>query len=460
MFRIKPIISTIFTLVPLFFGLITAYSFPTVGLNAAVFGLLAEAQVNDSKCPKKIAIWLLLGLFYSGSYYISGADRSVVFVGLLIFTGTYWLSHWLRLRVKQLVHLVISLLIFGLVLAALIDGSQLYRQISRQPAPPLVTDMNVYLATIYEYKKTGDYYLSLATSLKNMDSNSGSRRLAGEIWGWKQPLIFTVWKLLPGSAASVQWLGVVVFSLALLASYSIAQLFLVPKKALIAPFVLAPYFHYPLVEMTLMQLEWWALFFFLIAFLAYLRQRYFSAGIAFVLTLAVRELFAVPILGLVIIQLLRKNFRGAWRLGLPTLTIFFPYYYFYHLQNVFHYEPFNLFSRGTLRSSAANGWEFVRTTLAYNSWSYALWPIRPFLLLLAISSLGITGLLILSKKRWQYASLLTGFLLFFLLSFRLGIMDVWHDYWGIYYVPLLLLTVPIVFGGLGKYFRSPKTGFK
>lgn len=434
----------IFTLLSLFFGLITPFSYFTIIINSAVFGLLAQAQIKKALLGYKIGTWLLLGIGYSLIYGFQ-TNSFMLISGLTVFSLFYWLSHRLYSTFNQLILIVFFCLFIGLLGTALIDGAQLRNQLTQDISPPFMTDMHVYQNSLNLYKKTGDYYGSFAVSIQGLDINYQTNQYAGEIWGWKQPLIFTLWKMVPGKAAGVQWLAVIAFSLILLATYKIARIFLSPQQALIAPFIIWPYLHYPLVEMTLLQVEWWALVFFFLAFMAYMRRGFWTAGIVFALCLAVRELFAIPILGLVVIQLFRKRFKTALSLSLPTILFFLPYYYFYHLKNVFRYETFDLLSGETLRLGAISKWELVRTTLAYNSWSYGLWMIRPFLILLAINSLGLLSLIILKKKRWQFLSLLTVFLLFFLFSFLLNMMDTWHDYWGIYYIPALLLTTPIVF---------------
>jgi len=442
----------IFTLLCLFFGLVTPFSHFTLIINSVVFGLLAQAQIKKFILRYKIGIWLLLGFGYSLIYRFQ-TDTSILISGLVVFSLFYWLSRRLYSNLNQLVLIVFFCLFIGLLGTALIDGTQLRAQLTQDISPPFMTDMDAYQNSLNLYKETGDFYQSFAVSIQGLDINYGTDQYAGEIWGWKQPLIFTLWKMVPGGkAAGVQWLAVLAFSLILLAAYKIARIFLSPQQALIGPFLIWPYLHYPLVEMTLLQVEWWALVFFFLGFMAYLIKRYWLTGIIFTLCLAVRELFAIPILGLVVIQLLRKRFKSALSLSLPTILVFLPYYYFYHLRNVFQYEAFDLLSGETLRSGALSKWELVRTTLAYNSWSYGSWMIRPFLVLLIINSIGLLLLIILKKKPWQFLSLLTAFLLFFLFSFILNMMDTWHDYWGIYYIPMLLLTTPVVFHYLDRYF--------
>lgn len=439
-----------FTLLSLFFGLVTSFSYLTLSINAVIFGLLAHAQASSLRLGKKTRLWLVLALGYVALFGWQ-TDGLKAITGLTIFSGSFWVSHWLKWSRKVLVRIVLASLCLGLGGVALVDGVQLRNQLAQKISPPFMTDMFVYLNTVRDYKQTGNYYQAFAHSLQGLSPNYGTGQLAGEIWGWKQPLIFTVWRLLPGNTTAIQWLGVIVFSLVLLASYKLARVFVPPHQALIAPFLVWPYFRYPLTEMTLLQVEWWALVVFILGFMAYLHRRFWLAGIAFAFSLAIRELFALPILGLVALQLLQRRLRAAFVISLPTILIFLPYYYFYHLGHVLNYEAFDLLSPATLRQGAQNGWQFVQTTLAYGSWSYGLWMARPFLLLLAANTIGIALLLIVKQKqRGELLSLSVSFLLFFLLSFKLGIMDVWHDYWGIYYVPLLLTSTPIVFYFLDK----------
>lgn len=439
-----------FSLLSLFFGLVTPFSFLTLGINALVFGLLTQGLVKSLPPGRKTRVWLALALGFA-TLYGAQTDGVKTIAGLTLFSGSFWVGHWFQWSKQAYTRIVLGSLYLGLAVVAFFDGARLRSQLAQPTTPPFMTDMFVYLTTIRDYKITGDYYQAFAHSLQEFSPNYGTGKLAGEIWGWKQPLIFTVWKILPGNATTIQWLGVIVFSLALLLSYKIARVFLPIPQALIAPFLIWPYLHYPLTEMTLLQVEWWGLAVFVFGLMGYLAKRFWWAGIAFALSLAIRELFAIPILGLVVLLLFQRRLKAALILSLPTALFFLPYYFFYHLSNVFNYEAFDLFSPASLRQGVQNGWQFVQTTLAYGSWNYALWMVRPFLLLLAANTLGI-GLILIARwqQRWQLTSLLVSFLLFFLLSFKLGIMDVWHDYWGIYYIPLLLISTPIVFGLLDK----------
>lgn len=433
----------IFFLPLLLAGLITPFSYPSTFVNTFCFGLLFAVIINPNKNNKLNNLLFVLAIsIYAFIIYIYWHNPSMAVIGLLgIILGRFVFSTLVK-NTKSLVIISLSTMVLNLFIFAFFDGVQLRGYLNNRPGPPFGTDMASYLSTYYQLKEDNSFYQSFAFDIKNRLDNN----YPGELWGWKQPITFYLWRIVPGRGGSIQLLATVFFSINLISFYLIGKKFLKSNLALLCPFLVLPYFHYPLTEQTLIQVEWWALSLFLTGAVFYLYNRRLLSGIFFALALASRELFAIPIVFLFIAELFKKDKKwpqNAAVLALPTLLLFFPYYILIHLNNVLRFEKLDTILENSQRAQYQSSWALVRTTLAYNAWSYLLGQLRPFLLLLIFNSLALLGKLFWEKKKLLTFALLSLFLPFFLASFKIGIIDAWHDYWGIYYIPLMMGVTPI-----------------
>ena len=428
----------------LFLGIITPFSYSAVLINALIFGLLSAKAIMFFPLKKRNIVLFLTTAIYGLILYLQWPNSKSL-LAVLVFLSVNLLFKKITFLQKNLIFLVLGLLVFGIFITIFSDGRNLKNYLNEIPQEHYQTDMASYLKTYYLLKENKPFYPSFADPIK--DRLEG--HYPGEIWGWKQPFLFYLWRIVPGRGSSILYLLGVFFALDLIAAYFIAKKFIPGWQALLSPFLLYPYFHYPLVSDTALQVEWWAVSFFIWGLTAYLYDKKLLAGILFAICLAVRELFAIPILFLLLINILKKDYKGFIKLALPTAVVFIPYYIFFHTANVLNFESSNSITQSLLRTNAASGWHLVRTTLAFGSWSYALYLIRPFILMLLFTTVFLFFAIIKTKNKnkikQKYIALLASFLPFFLISLKLPMLDAWHDYWGIYYIPLLLIATPIVF---------------
>jgi hypothetical protein len=376
-------------------------------------------------------IWLIIILLFG----IASTSRTVILTISLLSGFIIILGLIKKISSKTAIVSTLAVLIIGLGIVQLAEGRNLRNIISAPPTPPFHTDMITYLNTLYKIRSGENFYEAFSESVKS-EMNS----LPAEIWAWKQPLIFYLFKFFPGGSMSVIYLAIFNFSLVLLSSYFIGRKFLTPVSALICPFLIWPYFTYPLIEQTIMQVEWWGLSFLIFGLLCYFYDKKLLCGIMLALSLSSRELFIIPIAFLIFVDLFNKKFTPTIKLILPIIFIFLPLY-IAHLYQISNYQNPYLLTLSSFRKNSLSGWEMVRPALAYNSWSYALTNIRPFLILIILNTTLLVIKIIREKKVFDLI-LISSFLPFFIISFKLG-SDPWHDYWGIYYIPLVLLVTPI-----------------
>jgi len=351
----------------------------------------------------------------------------------------------------------ITLLLFltiGYLVIAITNGGQVRAIVSQEPIyDNYTTDMMGYLKTYYLIKKDMPFYQAYA--LGEIGDAAGDS-YPGEIWGWKTPFLFYLWKIFPGKdGKSIYWFFTCLVLLVPLTSYLIAKELVGQKLACLSSFLVWPYFLLPLKEITFIQVEWWALIFFLLGFYFLLKEKVLWTTLFFSFTLFARELFAVHLLSLFIVLLITKKRKMIISILLPFLFISL-FYLFVHMPNVDQYEDLSILSHWWRISPKAinifSSWKYVRTTLAFNSHNYLLVSLFPFRVSLIFSSL---ALFFLNSKRKsaKYLLFLASFLPFFIFQFKPGMMTIYHDYWGIYYVPLTLISLPAAVYALLVYFK-------
>jgi hypothetical protein len=96
-------------------------------------------------------------------------------------------------------------------------------------------------------------------------------------------------------------------------------------------------------------------------------------------------------------------------------------------------------------------WEVTQAAFAFGSWEYFFYFGRIFLILY-----GLGVLALIKKLTWQKAALLTFFTLpwFFL---KIGTSR-FNDYWGVLFVPIVLISVPLILESRLPAVKLPKFG--
>lgn len=445
----------ILNLFALFLGISAPFSPVTLAINAILFGLLLGGLSLKVLNRYKLVILFLSILTFDLIMHITTKNYYFILVSAICILLSFIATNIFLRNTRKFIVIVLGLMIIGLGLVQLSEGKALRERFGVEPSPPYNSDMITYVAVVYSLKKGDDFYEALSKASQiQLDGRNQS-----EIWGWKQPMLFYLWKIFPSNGNSIVYLGVVMFSATLLAVYFIGRRFLSPVGALLCPYIVWPYFTFPLIEQTIAQVEWWALGSFVIGISLILHKRFWFAGIMFAVCLGIRELFAIPILFIVLADLIRKDLRQTIKLILPTLLVLLPYYLFVHIPSISKYVDVQSLISNSSRQNIPAGWMYIRPTLSYNSWSYALQDLRPFLLLLVFNSI-IFIIRIISKRTYLDLMILASFLVFFLASLKIGTVDLWHDYWGIYYVPMLLSATPISLNYLYGWFKMNKKNFQ
>ncbi len=373
-------------------------------------------------------IVLLLAMFGLMTPFTAAGRALNLLAFFLVVAGLFWKKAGEKLAIAVLLILAIQVLLTGGL-----EGGKITDQLATPLGANYTTDMRAFLKTSQLMKQGESFYPAFATGMAGLRDGS----FHPDVAAWRQPFLFYVWAILPGNSLTIYYLWQAIILLDLAAAFLVAKKILPVHLAILSPFILWPYFHFSLVDLTLLQPEWWAMSFFLFGFGFYLYNRRLPAGIFWALALATRELFFIPITFFLLLSL-RQNRQEFFKIFI-TIAIFGLYFVFYHLPNI------SQFQTEWIRSSRHGGLYALHSLFAYSSWSYFLGLFRPFILLLALSMVGF----------WRHRNvtiLVTffPFLIFAVLLAIFGGIDETRDYWGIYFVPLLLASTPILILPPGK----------
>lgn len=295
-------------------------------------------------------------------------------------------------------------------------------------------DPGVLLATYKSVENGQDYYESYKQAQLGRFSQS---IIPGDIWGWRLPTIFYIWKIIPGGALSIYLLYLILSASVLYAAYKINRIFLPEKLAILSPYLIFPYLHFGSRDQMFLETEWWGLSIFILALYFLLKKRLFVSTVFFSLTLLVREVYILPI-GLMLLFAFFKQKKLIAVFLIPQVT--FMTFFIYHIYRVDKY----INAWGTLLSARTvdNGLFFLQQTLAYASWEYLLNQFRPFYLLTIWAIIGCIYIFKFQKER-SAIFLLLAFLPFPTAFLKFGTTP-FNDYWGIIYVPIAVMLSPLL----------------
>jgi hypothetical protein len=290
-------------------------------------------------------------------------------------------------------------------------------------------DERTYLKIFYLMKKGLNYYQANYLAFQaNLETEATV--WTKDVWGWRLPFVFYFWKTLAKNGGEIMLLFCLFSLIFLFCAYLLAKKFVPKKLALFAPGILFPYFLNALISGSFLFISWWALFFFTFGLTFFFYRRHRWATIFFTLAVISRELFLIPLGSMFLIALIYKKNKSVF--SLPLIIFLFVIAFHYHqvsqfvsLENPWGIQKrFMLFNKGLLLSS-----------LAFSTNNYLFVSLRPSLIWIIFSLLGL-GYLVFKTNRQNNALIaLSSFLPFFLSLPFIG-QTVWQDYWGIIYVPL------------------------
>ncbi|MEI6726289.1 MAG: hypothetical protein WCN81_08725 [Actinomycetes bacterium] len=301
-----------------------------------------------------------------------------------------------------------------------------------------------YVRTYYLMKQGVGYYDAFAEA--QIEDSRHDATVLKSPFNYREPLVFEIWRALPGSDGSDLFAWFVVWSLAtMVAAYLLAAQLTEPGAALLAPIALVAYFFFFWWSGTWFTFtEVWASGFAVAAVAALARRQRVASLVLLTLSVASREFMIVLIPAWLVAWWLWAGGprRASW--WFPVAAVAAPAAALgIHLLLVPPLAP----GGGGLAAWLHGGPSPLIAALRFG------WPYVPGAkwVPLAVAAAAVASAA-LARPRWRTAALLAATVLptIFLIALSLG---QWGDYWGAFYTPL---AVGVAAGLLGRVLPPPR----
>jgi hypothetical protein len=405
----------------------------------SLIGFFVVGLVSVSVFKNRRVFLLLLALASFVSYAkVKGFDLTIVYGLLLGFGLSFLLEKFKAEKFRVLV------LVMAFLTSSVVTSSNLRATLTRDlPLYTYNNDEGAFLKTYKMMKGGVPYYDAYRVAFMGKFAN---HTVPGDVWGWRMPTIFEMWKIIPGSGIGIYILYLALSSGMIYASYLVGKRYLGSTLALLPAYLVFPYLHFAARDEIVLLTEWWSVAFFFLGLYLFVARKYFLAILFLALTVLIREIYIMP-LGLMFLYFALKLKREAVVFLIPLVA--FLVLLFYHVLSLGSYIDawHSLFSARIVSS----GIFFVEQTLSFGSWEYLLFGARPFVLFLVLALSGCWYMYRAGRKdeAWIWA---LAFLPFPVAFMKFGAVP-YNDYWGIMYMPIVLILAPIALGnfqGRGK----------
>ena len=392
-----------------------------------VFGLVGQAVIGKNKLFLILIIAAAIGLFWQ----VKGFDLAVVCgmsAGVLLSSV---------LEKFKLGKLRILFLIPAFLVASFATSGDLREMLSRDlPYFTYNNDPSVFLKT-YQLVDSGQpYYLSL---LRAHDGRFSRVGMPTDIWGLRMPTLFYIWSFLPGGGMGIYFLFLVISASVLFGAYKVTEKYLGRNIGLLSSYLLFPYLHYAARDQMMLETEWWGVTIFIIGIHFLLFRKYFLSTILLSLSTLTRELFIMPVF-LLLIYYFFTNRKIVYIATVP-ITAFCLFFLFHLTAANFYIDAYGSLLKPRV---IPLGYMFLQQTFAFGSWEYFFYNFKPFFLFFILAVMG-SLYVYLRKSKTDGLIILFSFLIFPIAFLKIGTLP-YNDYWGIMFMPQVLIFAPVVLG--------------
>lgn len=340
-------------------------------------------------------------------------------------------------KFKKLKKLAIWVVIICFLVSSVATSKDLRNMLSSDlPLYTYNNDPGVFLKT-YQLVKGGENYYSAFFIAQN--GTFTGKRIPSDIWWFRMPTIFYLWSFLPGSGLSIYLLFLLLASVCLFAAYKIVLKFCGFRIALMSPYLLFGYLHFGARDQMLLETEWWGVMFFIIGLYFFFYKRFFWAIVLFSLAVLTRELYVISLVFMFLASFANKR-RRVWVFIIPILS--FALLFVFHILAVTKY--FSSFVEMFRPRLAGDGLFLVKQTLVFGSWEYLFFFLKPFYFFVFFALIGSYYIFRKIDKGWGLC-VLASFIVFPIAFLKVGSVP-FNDYWGIMYIPQVLIFAPLVLG--------------
>jgi hypothetical protein len=310
--------------------------------------------------------------------------------------------------------------------------------VSRSQQPESYTNDGLSFLRTYELMKTGwGYYPAFRQGV--IDDKRHDASFLTSPFNYREPFVFYLWKVLPGSNGGDLWRWFVLFAVVLIVcSYVLASSLAPPGAALLAPVALLSWFYYFVWQGSWFLLtEVWAAGFGLIAVTLLVKRKAIPSILFLTAAVAAREFMLVLVPTWILVWWVVGHQKS--RLWFALAAIAGPVAV---LAAHFVAVPHTSTGVTSVAAWTHGGIDRLISALMFGFGAMPGWQ----WLSLAIAVAAVAGAA-LAQPRWLQVALLATALLpmAFLLSFSVG-MDGY--YWGAFYAPIMISIAPAVFARL------------
>ena len=334
--------------------------------------------------------------------------------------------------------LLIGILIYILIVISFQLTPYIQKQFNIELAEPelgtYTSDEVSFLKTFYLMEKGNDYYLAYKIARENYASGN---LIQSKVSTWRSPVVFYLWSFFAQKGADILTIFIIFMFTFLIFSYLMLKQFMAHIFAIFGPLVLLPYFYDSFrYKTSFLFTEWWGLFFFLIGLVAISYKRTLFASLGFILAMLTRELFVIPVICFLIFHVITKK-QSKYLLG--SLLVFMSFYFF-HWFNVTNILAQTDKVDLTVKRIHLYDLFYLHKLLSLSMREYVFLGIKTHYMVLLLGFTSILFKLILDRKSqlaYWFIAIIS------LLVFLPSISVKENDSWGITFVPLILLSVPL-----------------
>lgn len=302
------------------------------------------------------------------------------------------------------------------------------------------SDEFIFLKTFYLLEKGHGYYSSFREAV---EGDARGIVLTNDAFAWRLPTVFYFWQLTAKDGIAILRNFWILVTLSLVAVYFLLRKFTNKKIAILGSIILIPYFVDTVYYKTsYLFTEWWAWFFMIFGLCFFVYDKKKLAFPLFILAVFSRELMMIPFLIFLIYSLfLRKN-----RLFFASVVVAFIALFLIHQTAVSSQfgktEYVTNLSSAVLRLHNFDRLSFLEM-ISFSMRQYPLVAYKShyLLVLFGMISLGL-NLVRRSKNKEIFLIFLAAWSLFLILPFITT--SQYNDYWGILFMPTLLLSIPFL----------------
>lgn len=396
-------------------------------LTVALFGYVFLQVFRGLRLNKYLQIILIIiGL---SIYYGNGIiDIKISVLGLALALTFQMLTFLASKNIKFGNLIPIFFIVFIFLLGSIINSQKLREYLAIDPPMSQYThDMGLYLKTFYLMQNM-DYYHAHAIAFQN---HAVPHEPPADVWSWRLPTAFYVWRLIPiNNGLNIYFIYLLLASVILLLSYKLS-LMLVNNAylAIIPSYLLYSYLHFASYDWTILQIEWWSMLFAIIAIYFIIKNKENFAILFFSLATITREQMLIPAFLIAVVNLIYR-YKKWYKYWIPIIC--FGILFILHTYQINQIVSLSDGSRA-FHLRLNGGLELLQNTLAFGSWEYIFFMLKPFAILFFLNGLSLV------MVRGRIEMMLLSFFVLPISYLVIGTSSI-NQAWGVLYVPIILIS--------------------